>query len=115
MSVSQNGFLNQQLLTAREIGQMIPSRISGKTVSPATIRRWQTVGLRGIHLGYVIAGGLRCSTKDHLEEFFEQLTQQDLSHRFCMHQKQSTTNVASSVSQSKRFLQCDAEAKKLGL
>ena len=70
-------------LTPDEIAARIPSRIRGRKVSAATVRRWQLVGLRGgqVFLRSTKIGSIRCSTRADLERFFHELTVADESDR----------------------------------
>lgn len=49
-------------LTPDQIASRIPSRIRGRKVSAATVRRWQLVGLRNgqVFLNSTKIGSIRC-------------------------------------------------------
>ena len=71
-----------QLLTPDQLAALTPSRRKARTVSPQTIRRWQSHGLRGVFLTYVRVGVVPCSNLMHLNEFFEKLTELDHQERY---------------------------------
>jgi|GEM_PF-6795120 len=75
-----------EYLTPVEIAAALPSRIRGRKVSAATVRRWQLVGLRNgqVFLRSRLVGSVRCSTRADLEQFFDDLTTADETDRHCM-------------------------------
>lgn len=70
-------------LSPAQIAEMLPSRIHGRRITPATVRRWQLVGLRNgrIFLPSRLVGTVRCSTLDDLQFFIDQLTELDETER----------------------------------
>lgn len=79
----------EEILTPHQIAAMIPSRIRGRQISAATVRRWQLVGLQNgrILLRSKKIGSVRCSTRADLERFFHELTVADESDRHEMVEK----------------------------
>jgi hypothetical protein len=52
----------------------VPSSKPGKRVHVATIRRWATPGIGGVCLETILCGGVRCTSKEALQRFFERVT-----------------------------------------
>ena len=52
------------------------NRRAGKRLNVSTIWRWATVGVRGVKLETIMAGGNRATSLEAIERFFEQLTLQ---------------------------------------
>ncbi len=73
----------EEFMTPDQIASLIPSRIRGRKVSVATIRRWQMVGLRNgqVFLNSTKIGSVRCSTRADLERFFVELSALDETDR----------------------------------
>jgi len=82
-------FKLEEFLTPDQIASLIPSRIRGRRVSPATVRRWQQVGLRNgkVFLSSRTIGSVRCSTRADLERFFDELTVVDDADRHIAFEK----------------------------
>ncbi|TNV71273.1 hypothetical protein FGO68_gene13544 [Halteria grandinella] len=88
----------EELLPPHEIAALLPSRIRGRKVSAATIRRWQQAGLRNgqVYLNSRKVGSIRCSTRADLKRFFDELTAADEAdrHQFVEQPKLSPTKSA---------------------
>jgi hypothetical protein len=52
----------------------LPCRRAGKRTHVATLYRWTQRGCRGVRLRYVMVGVTRCTTRQWLNEFFDELT-----------------------------------------
>ena len=52
------------------------NRRGGKRINVSTIWRWATVGVRGVKLETIMAGGSRATSLEAVERFFETLTLQ---------------------------------------
>jgi hypothetical protein len=52
------------------------NRRAGKRINVSTIWRWATVGVRGVKLETIMAGGSRATSLEAIERFFEALTLQ---------------------------------------
>jgi hypothetical protein len=52
------------------------NRRAGKRINVSTIWRWATVGVRGVKLETIMAGGSRATSLEAVERFFEALTVQ---------------------------------------
>jgi hypothetical protein len=66
-----------ELIPFAELPKFLPPGRRGRPVSPKTLHRWATHGLRGVKLQYVQAGGRRCSTMPQIDAFFARLTEVD--------------------------------------
>ena len=65
----------EELITLNEATKLLPRRRGQKRVHVSTLHRWASVGLRGVRLATVSVGGCRCTSRQHLSEFFGKLTQ----------------------------------------
>jgi hypothetical protein len=69
-------------LTAATKLPCFSSRRGGKRINVSTLWRWATVGVRGITLETIMAGGTRATSLEAIERFFGQLTlRADGQHR----------------------------------
>ena len=50
------------------------NRRAGKPINVSTLWRWATVGVRGVKLETIMAGGTRATSIEAVERFFEALT-----------------------------------------
>jgi hypothetical protein len=50
------------------------NRRAGKPINVSTLWRWATVGVRGIKLDTIMAGGSRSTSLEAIERFFQALT-----------------------------------------
>ncbi len=65
--------LSETLLTFGQAAKRLPKIRNDKPVSPATMWRWASVGLRGIRLETTKVGGTTCTSVEALERFFAAL------------------------------------------
>ena len=76
----------ETLLTFQEaLKHPFARRHDGK---PATntirIHKWCTQGVRGVHLESVLAGGIRCTSKEALERFFAAINERDANQKYVL-------------------------------
>ena len=71
----------EQVLSLREATQQLPRRRNGQRPHIATLYRWATEGLRGVHLETLQVGGTLCTSIEALQRFFERLGQQERDGR----------------------------------
>jgi hypothetical protein len=57
----------------REAARRLPRLRNGRPVSPATIWRWASHGLRGVKLEVVKVGGTTCTTVQAMRRFFDRI------------------------------------------
>ena len=65
---------NEVIISLKDAAEMLPKRRGGKCVNVSTLYRWTTIGCRGAVLASIQIGGTRCTSKQALQQFFEQLT-----------------------------------------
>ena len=65
----------ERLIPLAEAAAQIPGRRPGKPVGVATIYRWVDIGVRGIRLESISAGGTLCTTSEAVRRFFERVTE----------------------------------------
>ena len=65
---------NEEIFPFSEAIEFIP-KPSGKTPHISLIYRWSSVGLRGVRLEFVQAGGTRCTSREAIQRFFNRLTE----------------------------------------
>jgi hypothetical protein len=56
-----------------EAARRLPRMRNGRPVSPATLWRWASHGLRGVRLETVRVGGTTCTSLEALRRFFERI------------------------------------------
>jgi hypothetical protein len=56
-----------------EAARRLPRLRNGRPVSPATLWRWASHGLRGVRLETVRVGGTCCTSLEALRRFFERI------------------------------------------
>jgi hypothetical protein len=64
----------ERLLTLSEAAKLLPRRRGGKKTHVASLYRWSKVGLKGIRLEVLRAGGVTCTSQESLQRFFDALT-----------------------------------------
>jgi hypothetical protein len=104
-----------RLLTPDELSALAPSVRKGRRTSPATIKRWMRLGLRGERLPYVMVGMQPCTTEESLMEFFRRLTLADEARHFVHVDEPATSPTQAAKAADRpisRFSQC---AEELGL
>lgn len=116
MNVPPDPDIEGQLLNPHELAALAPSIRRGRRISPATLKRWMRVGLRGERLPYVMSGTQPCSTKDALLDFFRRLAQADENRRFALSDdRAANTSEKSAEAEQQRLAIDHARAKELGL
>lgn len=105
---------SSEWLTPPQISKMVPSRMGGRNVSPQTVRRWQLKGLQGIYLQSMLVGGVRCSTKEQIEQFIRDLTERDFQSRF-HHSDEPRANLQPLALRIKKHESAERAARELGL
>ena len=63
----------EEVLTLAEAAKVLPRRRRGRKVHTATLYRWASSGIRGVKLETVQVGGTRCTSKEALQRFFDEL------------------------------------------
>ena len=66
--------LRETALSPVEASDFLPRRRNGKKPNVATIYRWMQLGVKGVRLEFVQVGGTRCTTREALQRFCEELT-----------------------------------------
>jgi hypothetical protein len=56
----------------------LPTRRKGRRLAPQTVYRWSSPGVRGVRLQTVRVGGVRCTTRTWLWDFFRSLGGEEL-------------------------------------
>lgn len=72
--------LGEELLSLSAAARILPRRRGGKKVHTATLYRWTTTGLKGVVLESLQVGGTRCTSRQSLQRFFEQLSPLRTTH-----------------------------------
>lgn len=70
MSIHLN---KETILSLRDVTKLLPRRRGGKNVSVSCVYRWTGKGCKGVVLESIQIGGTRCSSKEALKRFFDQL------------------------------------------
>ena len=65
----------EDLIPLEDAAKIAPGFRPGRCASVAAVRRWIRVGMRGVVLESVIAGGRRCTSRDAIQRFFTRLTE----------------------------------------
>ena len=65
----------ESVLSFRDAARYVGSLKGGRRVSLQTLWRWSTRGCRGAMLETICVGGARCTSKEALQRFFDQLTE----------------------------------------
>lgn len=69
----------EHLLKLSELARLIPPGRNGRPVSPSTIFRWRSPGLRGVKLDAIRIGGAWLTSLEKYQAFCEELTRAELS------------------------------------
>ena len=73
--------LNENLVTLDEAVKIIPPK-NGKRIHKSTLYRWALRGVRGgIRLETVFYGGVRCTSREALQRFLDQINQRQPGER----------------------------------
>ncbi len=66
---------SESLLTLAQAAEQLPRRRRGRKTHVSTLYRWTTAGCRGVRLDTIQVGATRCTSREALQRFFEQLSQ----------------------------------------
>ncbi len=66
--------LTETTIPLAEAAHRLPRLRAGRPVSPSTLWRWASSGIRNIHLETVRVGGTTCTSTEALSRFFARLT-----------------------------------------
>ena len=66
---------SESLLTLAQAAEQLPRRRRGRKTHISTLYRWTTAGCRGVRLDTLQVGATRCTSREALQRFFEQLSQ----------------------------------------
>ena len=64
----------EEVITLAEAARSLPRRRAGRPVHLSCVYRWTTVGCRGVVLEHIQIGSTRCTSREALQRFFDQLT-----------------------------------------
>lgn len=64
----------ETILTFSQAAKRLPRLRGNRPVSPCTLWRWATHGLRGIRLGTIKCGGTTVTSSEELTRFFARLS-----------------------------------------
>ena len=65
--------MSETVVPFAEAARHLPRLRAGRPVSPATLWRWSSHGLRGVRLETVRVGGTTCTSTEALSRFFARL------------------------------------------
>src|SRR5216683_1533854 len=71
--------LTEETIPFAEAARRLPLLRADRPVSPATLWRWASHGLRGVRLETVRVGGTRCTSLEALSRFFAALNDSSAS------------------------------------
>jgi hypothetical protein len=66
--------IKETVITFQEATEIMPRRRRGRKPHISTLYRWSTSGCRGVVLDTVQVGATRCTSREALQRFFENLT-----------------------------------------
>jgi len=66
--------MSETLITLTEAARGLPRRRAGRKTNVSTLYRWSVGGCRGVILETLQVGGVRCTSREALQRFFEALT-----------------------------------------
>jgi hypothetical protein len=66
--------LTEQVLSLGDAAKTLPARRGGKRPHVSCLYRWTVNGCRGVILESVAIGGTRCTSREALARFFDQLS-----------------------------------------
>ena len=96
----------------KALAHMIPDRNDGsggargsKKIHISTVHRWASRGLRGVRLETICCGGVRCTSAQALQRFFERLSDPDAA----------TISVITPSQRHKAHLRAEAELDAAGI
>jgi hypothetical protein len=67
--------LSEDLVSLSDAAEFCPRRRGGKKPHVSCVYRWTREGYKGVVLESVQVGGTRCTSKEALARFFNQLTE----------------------------------------
>ena len=67
--------IDETVITLSDAAKELPRRRGGRKAHVSCIYRWSTIGCRGVVLETLQVGGTRCTSKEALQRFFEQLSE----------------------------------------
>jgi hypothetical protein len=75
--VGEISIADEELLSARQVTELIPPRRLGRKMHLSTVHRWWTSGCGGVRLESIRIGGQRFTSLQALQRFFDRLTRLD--------------------------------------
>jgi hypothetical protein len=66
---------SEHVISFAQASDESPRRRRGRKIHVSCFYRWSTIGCRGIVLETIQIGGTRCTSREALQRFFEQLSQ----------------------------------------
>ena len=66
--------LIEQVLPLATAAREVPNRDSARGVNVSTVWRWSLRGIRGVRLETILVGGIRMTSREALQRFFEATT-----------------------------------------
>ena len=73
--------LTEHVISLTEAAKRCPTRRGGKHTSISCLYRWTTSGCKGEVLESIQVGGTRCTSREALARFFQQLTERVVTVR----------------------------------
>ena len=70
--------LTEEVVSFTDAARMLPRRRGGKRPHVATLYRWSQSGCRGVRLETIQVGGTRCTSRQAIARFCEQLSRDSL-------------------------------------
>jgi Protein of unknown function (DUF1580) len=67
--------VDEHIITLADVAMELPRRRRGRKTHVSCIYRWSTVGCRGVVLETLQVGATRCTSREALQRFFEQLSE----------------------------------------
>lgn len=64
----------EQVIPLAAYAREVPNREAGLGVNLSTVFRWSLKGLRGIKLETIVVGGIRMTSREAGQRFFERIT-----------------------------------------
>jgi hypothetical protein len=71
----------ESILTLAQAARLVPRRRKKRPCNICTLWRWVHLGIKGIHLESVVIGGTTCTSKEALQRFYANLTDQAEAQR----------------------------------
>jgi hypothetical protein len=65
---------NEQVIPLSAAAREVPNRDSGRGVNISTVWRWALKGSRGVKLETAFVGGIRMTSREALQRFYERVT-----------------------------------------